>query len=92
MNTEKPVLIDVRSAEEFAEGHLNGALLMPHTQIGTMIGAQVPDKNTPIILYCHSGLRAVIAKWTLKARGYKRVQNFGGMASAQKKLGCELCR
>ena len=88
----KPILIDVRSAEEFAEGHLDGALLMPHTQIGAMIGAQVPDKNTPIILYCHSGFRAVIAKGKLKLRGYKRVQNFGGMASAQKKLGCELCR
>ncbi len=82
----KPILIDVRSAEEFSEGHLDGALLMPHTQIGAMIGAQVPDKNTPIILYCHSGLRAVIAKWTLKVRGYKRVQNFGGMKAAGKKL------
>ena len=80
----KPILIDVRSAEEFAEGHLNGALLMPHTQVGRMIGSQVPDKDTPIILYCHSGFRAVIAKLTLKVKGYKRVQNFGSMKTAGK--------
>ena len=51
------VLIDVRTPEEYASGHLQGALLLPVDRIAQEIAARVPDKHTPIRLYCRSGRR-----------------------------------
>ena len=81
-----PIVIDTRSPEEYAGGHLEGALLMPHATIGGMIEARVPDKNTPILLYCRSGHRAGIALKTLVSMNYTHVENLGGMLDAAAKL------
>ncbi|UUY07093.1 rhodanese-like domain-containing protein [Pseudomonas sp. J452] len=72
------ILIDVRSADEFASGSLPGAQLIPHDQIGTRIAAVVPDKNTPVVLYCRSGRRSSQAQDELRALGYTQVMNAGG--------------
>ncbi|QKE63604.1 rhodanese-like domain-containing protein [Aquipseudomonas campi] len=72
------VLIDVRSADEFASGALPGAQLIPHDQIGARIAAVVPDKNTPVVLYCRSGRRSSQAQDELRALGYTQVMNAGG--------------
>lgn len=72
------VLIDVRSADEFASGALPGAQLIPHDQIGARIAAAVPDKNTPVVLYCRSGRRSSLAQDELRALGYTQVLNGGG--------------
>lgn len=74
-----PVIIDVRSESEFNSGHVQGALLMPYDRIGSLIGNQVSDKETDIILYCRSGRRAGIAKKTLESLGYTSVTNAGGL-------------
>lgn len=71
------VLIDVRSADEFASGALPGAQLIPHDQIGARIAAAVPDKNTPVVLYCRSGRRSSQAQDELRALGYTQVMNAG---------------
>jgi len=84
--TAAPIIIDTRSPEEYAAGHLDGALLMPYGDIGGMIEAKVPDKNTPIMLYCHSGGRAGIARKTLAAMNYTNVENLGGMKAAAETL------
>lgn len=81
-----PVLIDARSPQEYAAGHLEGARLMPHDAIGSLIGAQVPDKSTPILLYCRSGGRSELARETLVALGYTAVENLGGLQAAAGKL------
>ena len=81
-----PIIIDTRSPEEYAGGHLEGALLMPYGDIGSMIEARVPDKNTPIMLYCHSGGRAGMSKKTLAAMNYTNVENLGGMKAAAETL------
>ena len=81
-----PVLIDARSPQEYAAGHLEGARLMPYDAIGSLIGAQVPDKRTPILLYCRSGGRSELARETLVALGYTAVENLGGMQAAAGKL------
>jgi len=73
----KGVWIDVRSEEEFKSGHLQGAVNIPHDQIGQQIAAHVPNKNTPINLYCRSGRRAEAAKQVLESMGYTNVQNRG---------------
>lgn len=52
------IWIDVRSAEEFQQGHLNGAINVTHTEIAQRIAEVAPDKNQPIHLYCRSGHRA----------------------------------
>ena len=87
-----PVLIDARSPQEYAVGHLDGALLMPHDAIGSLIEAQVPDKRTPILLYCHSGGRSELARETLVALGYTNVENLGGLQAAAGKLRKEVVK
>lgn len=74
--------IDVRTGAEFAAGHLEGAVNIPHDRIGTVIGGVVPDKDREIRLYCRSGRRSGIALKTLKELGYTNVINEG----AYKKL------
>ena len=72
------VLIDVRTADEFASGALPGATLIPHGDIAARIAEVAPDKNTPVVLYCRSGRRSGIAQDTLQSLGYTQVINAGG--------------
>ena len=81
------VLLDVRSPEEFASGHLRGAVNIPHDRIAEEIAAAVPDKSAQVILYCRSGRRANTALETLRAMGYTNVSNYGGLEDAQERLG-----
>jgi len=87
-----PVIIDTRSQEEYADGHLEGALLMPYNTIGSMIAARVPDKNAPVLLYCRSGNRAGMALKTLVSMNYTRVENLGGIRDAADKLKREVVK
>ncbi len=81
----KGVWIDVRSAEEFNAGHLQGAVNIPHDQILARIQAVSPDKNAPVNLYCRSGRRAETALTELKNAGYTNVTNHGGYEDLVKK-------
>lgn len=84
------VLIDVRSADEFASGHLQGAVNIPHDRITEEIGSVAADKSTPVILYCRSGRRADTALNALKAAGYENVSNYGGLEDAQMRLNLQV--
>ena len=81
-----PVIIDVRTPEEFAERRLEDAVLIPYDEIGARIEAVVPDKSTPIILFCRSGRRAQIAKEVLLEKGYQKVRNLKTLEAAAEKL------
>ncbi len=72
------ILIDVRSAEEFKEGHLNGAINIPHDVIADKITGVSADKGKDIVVYCKSGRRAGVALQSLKSLGYQHVINAGG--------------
>ncbi|AFU18211.1 rhodanese-like domain-containing protein [Actinobacillus suis] len=72
------VWIDVRTAEEFAAGHIEGAINIPVEQIGAKIHQLTEDKDAPIHLYCRSGRRADIALTELQKLGYRQVTNHGG--------------
>ena len=74
----KGVWIDVRTPEEFNEGHLQGAVNVPHDQIASQIARISPDKKAPVNLYCRSGRRAEAALEELKKLGYTNVTNHGG--------------
>ena len=75
------LLIDVRSPEEYAEGHVKDALLTPHTQFFT---ADIPaKKDASIYLYCKMGSRAEFAAGVLKERGYTKVTTLGGLGDME---------
>lgn len=81
----KGIWIDVRTPEEFAEGHIQGAVNIPVDQIASKIAAVSPNKNAPINLYCRSGRRAEAALQELKKMGYTQVSNHGGYQDLLKK-------
>lgn len=72
------VWLDVRSAEEFASGHVDGAINIPHTEIAARIGELQLPQDANIALYCGSGRRAGIAIETLQQLGYTNLTNHGG--------------
>lgn len=70
-------LVDVRTREEFDEGHIEGAGWIPYLEIGDR--PPTGDRAALIVVYCHSGVRSQTAKNTLEAMGYTDVHNFGGI-------------
>lgn len=79
METEKVVVIDVREAEEYAAGHVKGAVNVPLSTMkpGAKLEA-APDVNAKILVQCKSGVRAERASRMLVEAGYKHVYNFYG--------------
>ena len=71
-------LIDVRSAEEYAGGHLAESENVPLDQIAG-VAALAADKSTPLFVYCYSGARSAQAVSLLKRMGYTNVKNIGGI-------------
>jgi len=78
------LILDVRTAEEFASGHLDGALNIPHTVVAQHLDEIGTDKEHPIVLYCKSGGRAGRALKTLQSLGYTHLYNGGGLLEMQK--------
>jgi len=73
------ILIDARTEEEFAEGHIEGAILVPEYEIAQWAESENPDKNSMILVYCRSGRRSKIASEELAKLGYTNVKEFGGI-------------
>ena len=79
MENEDVVVLDVRSAEEFEEGHIPGAVLLPYSEVRENAPNVISDKAQIILVYCRSGRRSEIAARTLIDLGYTRVYDFGGI-------------
>ncbi len=73
------VLIDVREEDEYAQGHIAGALLVPYGEIADRADSELVDKDQTILVYCRSGRRSAIAAQTLAELGYTDVKDFGGI-------------
>jgi phage shock protein E len=73
------LLLDVRAAEEYAEGHIKSAVNLPYDQIA----AGTPDvpKDRLIIVYCRSGRRSALAAESLKTLGFSDIADFGGISN-----------
>ena len=84
-------IIDVRSPGEYAGGHLDGALNVPVDALYG-IGAHVPVKSTPLVVYCASGVRSRSARAALLKAGYTRVDDAGGLGHAQQVTGRAIVR
>ena len=80
MDTEKDyIIIDARTEEEFAEGHIENAILIPEYEIKDRAEKELPDKDALILVYCRSGRRSKIASEQLVKLGYTNVKEFGGI-------------
>lgn len=69
------VLLDVRSPQEFEEGHLENAISLPEYEIKEKANSMLPDKMQIIIVYCSTGHRSQKAQKTLQKFGYEKVYN-----------------
>lgn len=72
------IWIDVRTPEEYAQGHIAGSINIPFEIIGSEIGSITRDVDDDIRVYCRSGRRSGVAMDTLKGMGYANVINEGG--------------
>lgn len=80
MDTEENyIILDVREQDEFDEGHIPNAVLIPYTEIKNQAAEKLPDKDSPILVYCRSGRRSKIAAESLAELGYGNVKEFGGI-------------
>ena len=73
------VIVDVRRSDEYAAGHIRGAVNIPLSRIMTDSAKLLPDKNREIIVYCHSGERSKTACMQLCNMGYANVYDLGGI-------------
>ena len=78
MQKERVVFIDVRSNQEFEEGHLNGAINIPVYHLEKTIQNAVKDKDTTILLYCSTGYRSKEGRRLLEELGYSKVYSLQG--------------
>ena len=78
-NTEDYMILDVREADEYAEGHIEGAIRLSYTEIEEKAESILEDKNQLILVYCRSGRRSAIAAEALVKLGYSNVKDFGGI-------------
>ena len=73
------LIVDVRRADEFAEGHIPGAINIANEDIVSSEPAELPDKDQVIYVYCRSGNRSKQASEKLAAMGYTNIVEFGGI-------------
>lgn len=72
------IFVDVRSAEEWSEGYLQGARHIPVGEVYAQAAKQLPDKSAAIVTYCRSGGRAQVAVDALRSMGYTNVKAMTG--------------
>lgn len=68
LSEENYLIVDVRTKEEYDDGHVVGAILLPYDEIDENVEL---DKNKTILVYCRSGRRSILAKSTLESLGYQ---------------------
>jgi adenylyltransferase/sulfurtransferase len=83
----RPVLVDVREREEWDEGHIPGAVHVPRGNLESRIEQAVPDRATPVVLYCASGNRSAFAARTLGELGYENAASLTGGFTEWKRAG-----
>ena len=73
------IILDVRTEQEYAAGHIPGAIVIPNETIGAQEIPQLPDKDHLIMVYCRSGNRSKQASDKLVKLGYTNIVEFGGI-------------
>lgn len=91
-NGDRPLLVDTREESEWAAGHAAGAVHLSKGVIERDIEAQVPDKNTQMVLYCGGGFRSALAADALQKMGYGNVISLDGGWRAWQQSGMPIER
>ena len=73
------IILDVRTQEEYDEGHIPNAVLLPLDDIKAKAHVVLPDKDQLILVYCRSGRRSKLAAEALAELGYTNIKEFGGI-------------
>ena len=73
------IILDVRTQEEYDQGHIPGAIVIPHEEIADKAEEALTDKDQLILVYCRSGRRSKIAAEALVELGYTNIKEFGGI-------------
>ena len=73
------IILDTRTQEEYDEGHIPGAILIPYDEITEKAEGILTDKDQLILVYCRSGRRSKIAAQSLVELGYTNIKEFGGI-------------
>ena len=76
---ESYIILDVRTQEEYDEGHIPGAIVISHEEIAEKAEEVLTDKDQLILVYCRSGRRSKIAAEALVELGYTNIKEFGGI-------------
>ena len=76
--TDQLVVLDVRTAREFAEGHVPGAVNISHDELESRLGELQPELGSEVVVYCRSGRRAEMALDILEKAGFKRLYHLEG--------------
>ena len=84
-NTTGAVLLDVRTPQEYSEGHIPGSKNVP-LQMLDEVKSVVENKDTELFVYCYSGARSRQAAMMLGQMGYTKVNNIGGISSYRGKV------
>ena len=78
------LVIDVRSPQEYANGHFSTAINIPYDQVKQRLGELGEDKKRPIVLYCYVGSRSAAVKRILQANGFVSIINARNYAALRK--------
>jgi rhodanese-related sulfurtransferase len=84
MNREKGVVVDVCGDDEFAAGHISGALHVPLDQLESRLTSVAKNKSVPLIMVCASGMRSKRAQAVAQKLGYEKVHSLQGGLKAWK--------
>jgi phage shock protein E len=89
---EDALFLDVRTAEEFAEGHVAGATLIPYDQLQTRWREIEAYRDRPVVVYCRTGRRSAIAVRVLQQQGFTKLYDGGGLTSVVARFGLQTAR
>ena len=73
-----PIIIDVRTRDEYSAGHIDTALNLPHDELEHRLGEIPGNKSSEIVVYCRSGKRVLVAERILVAKGYTNIRDLAG--------------
>ena len=90
--THQALIVDVRTSEEFADGHYPGAINIPHETIMEGLNQLGVTADTSVILYCRSGHRSGQAEQVLREKGFTEARNAGGLEALLSATGKQAVR
>jgi rhodanese-related sulfurtransferase len=73
------IILDTRTQAEYDEGHIPGAIVIPHDEITDRAEEELPHKDQLLLVYCRSGRRSKLAAEALVKLGYTNIKEFGGI-------------